>query len=172
MLYFQTIYIYIYIYLKSLNNLHNNLQINFQTLRPCGLPQRNNNNKVPLRKAASPQRSEINLEIFVYIYIYIHRIYILQSFNHYLSKCMYQTKKCAILPFSTMFSFIFWKCSESAVFVVFHLIRISYTTYIYVRIMVTASIYSSIDWTIVEKTCNSSKCRYNFVMAMSFYLKH
>ena len=33
-------YLYIYIYLKSLNNLHKNLYINFRTLRPCGLPQR------------------------------------------------------------------------------------------------------------------------------------
>jgi hypothetical protein len=56
--------------------------------------------------------------------------------------------------------------------VFFNFIRISYVTYIYVRMMVTASIYSSIDWTIVEKTCNSSKCRYSVVMAMPFYLKH
>lgn len=77
-----------------------------------------------------------------------------------------------ILPFSTMFSFEFWKCSESAVFVVFHLIVICYATYIYRRTIVTASIYSCIDWTIMEKTCNSSKCRYNVVMTMPFYLKH
>jgi hypothetical protein len=32
--------LYIYLYLKSLNNLHKNLYINFQALRPCGLPQR------------------------------------------------------------------------------------------------------------------------------------
>jgi hypothetical protein len=82
-------------------------------------------------------------------------------------------KGMPILPFSTMFSYEFWKCSESAVLVVFfNFIRISYVTYIYVRMMVTASIYSSIDWTIVEKTCNSSKCRYSVVMAMPFYLKH
>ena len=126
---------------------------------------------------------------FPTIYIYIAYISLNYSIIHsFLSFCIFisvtpplfieihvpNKEMChfAILPFSTMFSFIFWKCSESAVFVVFHLIRISYTTYIYVRIMVTASVYSSIDWTIVEKTCNSSKCRYNFVMAMSFYLKH
>jgi hypothetical protein len=32
--------LYIYLYLKSLNNLHKILYINFRTLRPCGLPQR------------------------------------------------------------------------------------------------------------------------------------
>ena len=32
-------------------------------------------NKLPLKKAARPQRLEINIDIFVYIYIYIY-IYI------------------------------------------------------------------------------------------------
>ena len=35
--FFRRLYIYIYIYLKSLNNLHKKLYINFQTLRPSSV---------------------------------------------------------------------------------------------------------------------------------------
>ena len=81
-------------------------------------------------------------------------------------------KECRFCHFLPCFLLNFGNVQRVRYLLFFHFIEISYATYIYLRIRVTASIYSSIDWTIVEKTCNSSKCRYNVVMTMPFYLKH